>query len=321
MPLNSLMPLNSPKSLSLLILMTFILGACGGLKTRQDLAANSGRVARDPRMPTPIDSQAKRPQPPKAIKLPKVGLILGPGGVKALAHTGVIREFEKSKIPIHSVVGLEWGALVGGLYAMKGKVHEAEWKLYKLKKSQFTGSSGIFSSGGPKTIKSLSGFLNKSLNGASIGSAKVRFACPSLSLWSGTVVWQKSGDMKKALERCLPYPPLFRPSSPWMAASYAVKEAAQYLMDKGAQLIVFVNVLDRGDLIKQNQVLKKSAAAILWHELRRHIKTQKGFAHEVIDVTTRQYKLYDFDDRQRIVKAGEQAGRRAASKIADKYGF
>lgn len=48
----------------------------------------------------------------------KVGLVLGGGGAKGIAHIGVIQALEENGIPIDYVTGTSIGAVIGGLYAM-----------------------------------------------------------------------------------------------------------------------------------------------------------------------------------------------------------
>jgi len=43
--------------------------------------------------------------------------VLSSGGVRGLAHVGVLQALEEQRIEVDLVVGTEWGALVGGLYA------------------------------------------------------------------------------------------------------------------------------------------------------------------------------------------------------------
>jgi NTE family protein len=47
----------------------------------------------------------------------RIGIALGGGGARGLAHIGVLRVLEKEKIPIHLIAGTSIGALVGGAYA------------------------------------------------------------------------------------------------------------------------------------------------------------------------------------------------------------
>lgn len=46
-----------------------------------------------------------------------VGVVLGGGGARGLAHLGVLRSLEEANIPIDYICGTSMGAIVGGLYA------------------------------------------------------------------------------------------------------------------------------------------------------------------------------------------------------------
>ena len=48
---------------------------------------------------------------------PKIGLALGSGGSRGLAHIGVIKALEENNIPIDFIAGSSIGAMVGGFYA------------------------------------------------------------------------------------------------------------------------------------------------------------------------------------------------------------
>jgi NTE family protein len=51
----------------------------------------------------------------------KLGLALGGGAARGLAHIGVLRVFEKECIPIDLITGTSMGALIGALYALHGR--------------------------------------------------------------------------------------------------------------------------------------------------------------------------------------------------------
>lgn len=50
-----------------------------------------------------------------------VGLVLGGGGARGIAHLGVIQQLEEAGIPIDAIGGTSIGAMVGALYARDGK--------------------------------------------------------------------------------------------------------------------------------------------------------------------------------------------------------
>ena len=47
----------------------------------------------------------------------KIGLVLGGGGARGIAHVGVIRVLEEMRVPIDYVAGTSMGSIIGGLYA------------------------------------------------------------------------------------------------------------------------------------------------------------------------------------------------------------
>lgn len=67
----------------------------------------------------------------KPVIRPKIGVALGGGGARGAAHIGVLRVFEKEKIPIDYLVGTSAGALIGSLYS--GGVHPDKLEEYVLK--------------------------------------------------------------------------------------------------------------------------------------------------------------------------------------------
>jgi NTE family protein len=66
---------------------------------------------------------------------PRIGLALGGGGARGVAHISVLRKLEELKIPVDCIAGTSMGSLVGGLYAagvpigdMEALVLETDWK-------------------------------------------------------------------------------------------------------------------------------------------------------------------------------------------------
>lgn len=72
----------------------------------------------DPQLPSLLmNAQGQRP---------KVGLVLSGGGVRGLAHIGVLKVLKQLKIPVDLVVGTSMGAVVGGAYASGRSIEELE---------------------------------------------------------------------------------------------------------------------------------------------------------------------------------------------------
>ena len=67
--------------------------------------------------PASLAAQEAAEKPEEPPKRPRVGLALGGGGARGMAHIGVIRALEQLHVPIDYVVGTSMGSIVGGLYA------------------------------------------------------------------------------------------------------------------------------------------------------------------------------------------------------------
>src|SRR4029079_2751182 len=68
-------------------------------------------------LPAPAQESPAPPPPPHPGTGRRIGLALGGGGPRCMAHIGVIRKLEELPIPIDYVVGTSMGSIIGGLYA------------------------------------------------------------------------------------------------------------------------------------------------------------------------------------------------------------
>ena len=55
-------------------------------------------------------------------KTPKIGLALGGGGARGIAHIGVLKALEEESIPIDMIAGTSAGAVIGSCYAKERNV-------------------------------------------------------------------------------------------------------------------------------------------------------------------------------------------------------
>jgi NTE family protein len=72
-----------------------------------------------PPAPAPAASEAPRP-----AGRPRIGLALGGGSARGMAHIGVLEWFEAHRIPIDYIAGTSMGGLVAGFYATGMSPHE-----------------------------------------------------------------------------------------------------------------------------------------------------------------------------------------------------
>lgn len=249
---------------------------------------------------------------------PKIGVILGPGGLKSFAHIGVLREFENARIPVARVAGIEWGSLVAGLYSVKGKSNDAEWKLFKLQKDVLPKKEFIGRSFEPASMADMTPFLDNSFEGHSINDGAIPFMCPSRAINKyGSMIFQKN-SYADAVELCLPFPPLFKPNNGWVASAFSVKALAESMRKAGAEFIVLVNVTPGFQRINENA---SAAEGILWASVMDEMNGAKAYVNYVVDVNIQDKSIMDFDSRREFILIGQQYGKIAAQRLARMLGF
>ena len=309
-----------------LLLLVFVTTTACNLKTkRSEVAKKPGTKAEQVTAKGRDEEAAQeelemRPE----VSRPKgqsVGLILGPGGMKTFAHLGVLKEFEKAKIPVRAVVGLEMGALMGAFYSATGSANEAEWKLFKLKEEDLAEKSLFQSKDKMSSVNNLLEFTKKELGAKNISEFKVSFSCMSLSMRDEKVYILDNGNAVNALKNCLPYPPLFKPSGDRLAAVNYVKQAADFLKNNGMDVVVLVNVISAGKFMSDEQANEQPVLANLWIQTRKSLLESEPLVDYTITIDTKNMGLNGFEYRRALIQTGGNDGRQQVSIFANKFGF
>ncbi|MBL8258682.1 MAG: patatin-like phospholipase family protein [Candidatus Competibacteraceae bacterium] len=75
---------------------------------------------------------------------PRIGLALGGGGARGIAHIGVLKLLEEMRVPIDCIAGTSMGSIIGGLYASGMSVEQMSATLQEIDWPQ------VFSDGPPR---------------------------------------------------------------------------------------------------------------------------------------------------------------------------
>lgn len=322
-------------TLYLLVAMVFLLEACQTAPPRRPPPKPGARPPIGlPPAPQEIDDEPDQPLPPPASQeetfrppppqvARKVAVILGPGGGKSFAHVGVLKALQQQRIPIEKVVGLEWGALMGGLFAIKGTTHDVEWKLYKMEQQKLLEPKGGFFSrkGDENAIGVMDNFFNDVFGREEITKARVPFACPSRSINGGVIAWQTRGSFRDAMKRCLAFPPVFKAQGTFIAGASQATEAVEMLVKEGYNVIILVNVLGSAMPVPQDAFRDNLNYVILWQEIKRAIFETSRLNIDTINVDTSAVPMTNFAAKKNLILQGEAAGTKAAAALITKYGF
>jgi NTE family protein len=142
----------------------------------------------------------------------RLGLVLGSGGARGLAHIGVLRVLEEAGIPLHCVVGASAGAMVGGLYAggtSPAKIEEVfgEFSLKGLARILLPtmGQGGIIDG---RRIEKL---MEPHASGKLIEDLPLKFACVATDISTGEKIVFKKGDLMEGIRASISIPGLLTP--------------------------------------------------------------------------------------------------------------
>jgi NTE family protein len=144
------------------------------------------------------------------VSTPRIGLALGGGFARGIAHAGVLEVFERYQIPIHCIAGVSAGSIVAAAYASGASPAEiaragctmrlgdvARWSL---------GRMGLVVS------ERMQRFLEKLLKRYRFEEMKIPLGVLATDLCTGeSVRFRDSGDVFLPIRASCSYPGLFQP--------------------------------------------------------------------------------------------------------------
>ncbi len=143
----------------------------------------------------------------------KIGLALGSGGARGIAHIGVLEVFEELGIPIDAIAGTSIGAVVGALYAAGiplNKLRDFSLSLNRKKTMALfdptLNFSGMFS--GKRIIALLK---ELGLEGVTFSDLKIPFAAVATDMYTGKEIIINKGSVVMAVRASSSIPMVFAP--------------------------------------------------------------------------------------------------------------
>ncbi len=270
----------------------------------------------------------------------KLGLALGGGAARGLAHIGFLRVLEREGIPIHVISGSSIGAIIGGLYAHFQRVDAVEEQILTILKHpvveklglQFFGEDGfrlpqefdledilvyfklqfsllkVFNKPyffDPELVKA----LYELLPDVPIEKLPIRFGAVATDLLSASEVLFQKGSLRKALQASSAIPGIFPPVDYKHyrlvdgATTNAVPvEEARIL---GADVVVAVDVSKDIHLVRNID----NALGVLYRvdEIASYLLTQRRLKHAdlVVEPDVGRINWADFAHPETIIRKGE----------------
>lgn len=139
----------------------------------------------------------------------KVGLALGSGAMRGLAHIGVLQALEEADIQIQFITGCSMGAVVGASYACGNKPAELSSLATKLTHAPFIELS--FPQMGLLRGNNAESIIKKLTREMNFEQTRIPFAAIACDLENGELAVLKDGPVYKAVRASISIPGLYSP--------------------------------------------------------------------------------------------------------------
>jgi len=145
----------------------------------------------------------------------KLGLALGGGGARGLAHIGVLKVLDREKIAIDVIAGTSMGGIVGALYAAGFSGERIEAEILRLSRSRLElvklidlrlGATGLV--GGGRITEMLTALLGANLTFADL---RIPLAVTAVDILTGCEVDLLEGNVVEAVRATMSVPGVFSP--------------------------------------------------------------------------------------------------------------
>lgn len=255
--------------------------------------------------------------PPESVSgTPGIGIALGGGFARGIAHVGVLKVFEEEKIPIDFIAGTSVGALIGAAYCSGLSTAELEDVAHRVRFKTF--ARWTLSRHGFATNQRMIGFLNSILKVKSFEELRIPLAVTATDLSTGDGVVFHSGPLVEPVRASCAYPGMFLPVNirgRWLVdgmLAYAVP--TRPLVDMGARRVLAVHLKGRWngnaprhlfDVIGQCFAIAQDMSASHWREA----------SDLTIEPNVSGFEYDAFVHTPALIKAGEAAAREALPEL------
>jgi NTE family protein len=142
----------------------------------------------------------------------KIGLALGSGAARGMAHIGVLKVLEKTGVRIDTIAGTSVGAFIGALYAagvpvsqMEEVARKVDWRQLARLLDPTLPTSGLVD--GRKVTR----FMSELLPVHTFEELKIPLAVVATDVETGEMLIIKKGNLLQALQAAIAFPGIFTP--------------------------------------------------------------------------------------------------------------
>ncbi len=248
---------------------------------------------------------------------PVIGLALGGGFARGMAHIGVLKVLEEEGIPIRLIAGTSVGALIGASYCSGVSVQELEALSRSVRFATF--ARWTVSRFGFASNDRMVAFLARTLKVKTFEELRIPLGVTATNFNTGEAVVFHSGEISDPVRASCAYPGMFLPVNirgQWLVdgmLSHPVP--SRPLRDMGAERVLAVHLKGQWskdgaprhlfDVIGQSFAIAQDQMSHLW----------RGAADIVVEPDVAGFAYDDFKRAGELIRAGEVAMRKALPDV------
>jgi len=250
-------------------------------------------------------------------RMPAVGLALGGGFARGMAHIGVLKVLEEEGIPVRVIAGTSVGALIGAIYCSGISAEELEKVAHSCRFTTF--ARWTVSRYGFASNDRMVSFLRRTLKVTTFEELRIPLGVTATDFNSGAGVVFHSGSIIDPVRASCAYPGMFLPVE--IRGRYLVDGMLSYpvptrpLRDMGAERVLAVHLKGQWsksgaprhlfDVIGQSFAIAQDMMSHLW----------RNAADVVIEPDVAGFAYDDFKRAGELIRAGEVAMRQALPEV------
>lgn len=247
-----------------------------------------------------------------------VALVLGGGGVRGMAHVGVLEVLEEEGIPIDLIVGCSAGSLIGALYCHFPCADYVKSVLMTKKRKDFYTLNIFKIKFGIFHRKPFIHFMNQQIGCKKFEELKLKLAVVATDLLTGDLVVFNRGLINPTVHASCAIPFCFSPvkydDRSLIDGGVSCPIPVQVARDLGAKIVIAVNIEAEIDDVKPVHLIDiamRSAHIKHYH----HTKFCLSGADVLIRPKVGHIGTFDEGRNQELYEAGKFAARKAMEQI------
>jgi len=291
--------------------------AAHGWKWAGDVGFQVTSLGRIIRSVQAFGREFSRKPSPVSPRMPAIGVALGGGFARGIAHIGVLKVLEQEGIPIRVVAGTSVGALIGASYCSGLSIAEMEEVAHNTRFTSF--ARWTLSRYGFASSDRMASFLSRALKVQTFEELRIPLGVTATDYNTGEGVVFHSGQIIDPVRASCAYPGMFLPVN--IRGRYLIDGMLSHpvptrpLREMGPERVLAVHLKGTWangsaprhllDVIGQSFAIAQNAMSSLWRQA----------ADVVVEPDVGDFAYDDFKHADDLIRMGEVAMRKALPEV------